>query len=62
MLLSKSNICFLSSFSINTRELASPCPAFCSQDSLYALYNMQSFGKSHHKRGGHFIVRAGSVS
>ncbi|CAI9287055.1 unnamed protein product [Lactuca saligna] len=47
-------------FSINTRELASPCSAFCSQGSLHALYNMQSFGKSHHRRGGRFIVRAES--
>lgn len=50
----------LPQFSINTRELASPCSAFCSQGSLHALYNMHSFGKSHHRRGGRLIVRAES--
>ncbi|XP_024980211.1 chaperone protein dnaJ A7A, chloroplastic-like [Cynara cardunculus var. scolymus] len=45
---------------INTRELASPCSAFCSQGSLHALCDMGSFGKSHHRRGGRLVVRAES--
>ncbi|KAD6795391.1 hypothetical protein E3N88_06287 [Mikania micrantha] len=47
-------------FSINTKELASACSAFCSQGSLHALHNFGSFGKSHHRRSGRLIVRAES--
>ncbi|KAI3525560.1 hypothetical protein L1887_04425 [Cichorium endivia] len=50
----------LSNFSVNTGELASTCAAFCSQGSLHALYNVGRSGKSHHRRGGRFIVRAES--
>nr|GEW85803.1 chaperone protein DnaJ A7A, chloroplastic-like [Tanacetum cinerariifolium] len=34
----------MSSISINTRELASPCSGFCSQGSLQALHNSGSSG------------------
>ncbi|KAI3687133.1 hypothetical protein L1987_80824 [Smallanthus sonchifolius] len=49
-------------FSFNTKELASRCSAFCSEGSYHAVYNIGSFGKSHHQRGGRLIVRAESVS
>ncbi|GJX53660.1 eukaryotic translation initiation factor 5B-like protein, partial [Tanacetum coccineum] len=48
------------SISINTRELASPCSAFCSQGSLQVLYNLGSSGKSNNRRGGRLIVKAKS--
>ncbi|GJW58004.1 eukaryotic translation initiation factor 5B-like protein [Tanacetum coccineum] len=52
----------MSSISINTRELASPCSSFCLQGSLHALYNSGSSGKSNNRRGGCLIVKAESVS
>ncbi|KAF5786682.1 putative Heat shock protein DnaJ, cysteine-rich [Helianthus annuus] len=55
-----SSFMHLPRFSGNTKELASQCSAFCSQGSLHELYNIGSFGKSHHRRGGRLIVRAES--